>query len=159
MDGNKTKFTILEEAVSQMTDMTSARSQNNKKKAFRIYLFVSISTALVTLLVAVGDNIPFFEQSKEVSKFIIKLTILFLSGLSTVLIAWDGFYNHKDLWVNYSATRNEMEGLKLKMKLLSTEEQSNDNILDGILKEYQAILERGNSNWKKMRLEENEENN
>ncbi|MCF2873477.1 MULTISPECIES: SLATT domain-containing protein [unclassified Tenacibaculum] len=149
---NKTplsKFEILQEEISKMIEKTSNSSTQNKKKSFRIYIGISISSALVTFLVAIGGDIP-----KEWSSTL-KVITLFFSAFSTVLAAWDGFYNHKQLWVYYGDSKNNLKALLLKLRLLSEDDKNNPEMINEIHKEYQAIMNKGNYKWKELRLEDN----
>lgn len=142
------QYDILVEEISTMADRTSALSRKNKQKSFKIYMGIAGSSALITILVAIGNDIP------QAYSFIVKIITLSLSGLATILAAWDGFYNHKQQWINYGESRNHMRSLQLKLKLLKPEEKENDEILRGIYEEYQDILHNGNSNWKTVRMQD-----
>lgn len=143
------RFEILQQEIETMASKTSSWSRENKKKSFRIYLSIAILTASVTLLVAVGDNIPVEQGNEDTLKFWVKLLVLILSGLSTVLAAWDGFFNHKQLWINYGETRNRLRALLLQMKLFTEEDKINK--VDYIFEEYQSIINASNEKWIKMR--------
>ncbi len=153
MEKTSSKFEILHEEVSEMVKKTTKSSINNKLKSFRIYIGIAISSAIITFLVAIGNDIP------EEGNFIIKVIILLFSGTSTILAAWDGFYNHKQLWINYGETRNQLSSLELKLKLLDDEEKKDDKKLDRIFEEYQEILSNGHNKWTKMRLDVKESKN
>ena len=153
MEKKLSKFEILEKEISDMVKKTGDSSLNNKLKSFRIYIGIAISSAIITFLVAIGNDIP-----KE-GALIIKIIILLFSGTSTILAAWDGFYNHKQLWINYGETRNQLSSLELKLKMLDEKEKLDDKKLDKIFEEYQEILSNGNHKWKQMRLEDKESNN
>lgn len=148
MEEKLSKFEILQKEISDKATQTGASSLNNKLKSFRIYIGIAISSAIITFLVAIGNDIP-----KE-GAFAIKVIILIFSGTSTILAAWDGFYNHKQLWINYGDTKNQLKALELKIKLMDEQERVNDKKLDEIFKEYQEILSDGNHKWKAMRLED-----
>ena len=148
MKNNQSRFEILQEEIEKMYHLTSSRSKENKKKSFRIYISIAVSTAIVTILVAIGDD---FTNNTTA----IKILTLFFSALSTVLAAWDGFYNHKQLWVNYGESRDNLKELLLKVKLTSDEEKNNTEFLIKTHKEFQSIIDKGNYKWKELRLDEN----
>ncbi|TYP99222.1 uncharacterized protein DUF4231 [Tenacibaculum adriaticum] len=148
MQETVSKYEILEKEVSEMALRTSLWSKENKRKSFRIYISISISSVLITFLVAIGNDIP------EHLRFIVKIITLFFSGLTTVLAAWDGFYNHKQLWINYGETRDHLKSIQLKLKLLNTSERNDDQILNRIYKEFQDLLHNSNSKWRELRVEE-----
>lgn len=153
MKETKSKYEILVEEITTMADKTSAWSRENKKKSFNIYIGIAIASAAITILVAIANDVP---DSKSL---LFKVITLILSGLTTVLAAWDGFYNHKQLWINYGETRNHLRSLKLKLDLLKETEREDDKILRIIYEEYQEVLQNGNSNWKALRMEESKNKN
>lgn len=153
MEEIKSKYEILVEEISTMADKTSTWSRENKKKSFNIYIGIAIASSAITILVAIANDIP------ENLSFIAKIATLILSGTTTVLAAWDGFYNHKQLWINYGETRNHLRSLQLKLKLLKQTEREDDSILRAIYEEYQDVLQNGNSNWKALRIEESNKTN
>ncbi|OSY87241.1 hypothetical protein WH52_12320 [Tenacibaculum holothuriorum] len=148
MQTNLSRFEILQEEIVKMIEFSSCRTKQNKKKSFRIYISIAISSALITFLVAVGDDFPDH-------KTIIKILTLFFSAMSTIFAAWDGFYNHKDLWVIYGETRDRLKELHLKTKLASIEEKNDSEYITQIHKDFQAIVNKGSFKWKELRMEEN----
>ncbi|MDY0779384.1 SLATT domain-containing protein [Tenacibaculum sp. IB213877] len=148
MSSTTSKYEVLEQEISEMIKKTTRWSKENKRKSFYIYICISISSVLITFLVAIGNDIP------EHLRFGAKILTLFFSGLTTVLAAWDGFYNHKQLWVNYGETRDYLKSIQLKLKLLDTDKRTDDNVLNDIYKEYQDLLHNSNSKWRELRMEE-----
>ncbi|KXX68737.1 DUF4231 domain-containing protein [Flammeovirga sp. SJP92] len=147
MSTTKSKYDVLFDEISAIADRASYRSQENKLKSFRIYLGIAIASALITILVAISNDVP------EAYKLHIKIITLLLSGLTAVLAAWDGFYNHKQLWINYGESRNQLRAIQLKMKMMDENERKNNKLLDEIFKEFQEVMHHGNSNWKTLRME------
>lgn len=144
---NDTKYNVLLNEISNLANRTSSRSKENKLKSFGIYIAIAISSALITILVAISGDVAVEYQ------FLVKILTLFLSGLTTIMAAWDGFYNHKQLWVHYGETRNHLRSLELRMHMLDDKEKQDMEILDSIFQEFQEVLQHGNSNWKALRME------
>ena len=145
---NESRFYFLQNEVSEMQKKMGERSQNNKVKSFRIYIAIAISSTLITFLIAISNDVP------ENYKLWVKMITLILSGASTVLAAWDGFFNHKELWANYGDTRNQLDRLLLKMNLTDEDEKLNAKIVEQFYNEYQDVLSSGNSKWKEIRVDE-----
>ncbi|NME70864.1 DUF4231 domain-containing protein [Flammeovirga aprica] len=150
MSTTKAKYDVLFDEISAIADRASYRSQENKLKSFRIYLGIAIASALITILVAISSDVP------EEYQLHAKILTLLLSGVTTVLAAWDGFYNHKQLWINYGESRNQLRAIQLKMKMMDEQQRNDDKILDAIFKEFQEVMHHGNSNWKSLRMEKAE---
>lgn len=148
MNNSNSKLGVLSNEISIMIQNTTNRSNQNKKKSFRIYIGIAISSALITFLVAIGNDVP-----KNLSAPV-KFLTLFFSALTTILASWDGFYNHKQLWVNYSETRDLLKELQLKIKLASEEDQKKSEFIKHIHQEYQSIVNKSNFKWKELRLDD-----
>lgn len=156
MEKTSVSYQILHDEIKSMATKTSIWSRENKKKSFNIYLFITIISALITILVAVGDVIPISPDRELLLKFLIKLLILILSGLSTILAAWDSFFNHKQLWINYGETRNKLKELLLEMELFSEADKLDADKVKIVFDKYENILEISNDKWTKLRNIENE---
>lgn len=148
MENTPTRFDILQTEIAKMIELTSYRTKNNKKKSFRIYISIAISSALITFLVAVGDDFPNFKTT-------IKILTLFFSAMSTIFAAWDGFYSYKELWVIYGDTRDRLKELELKTKLATKEEKNDPEYISKIHTEFQSIVNKGKYKWKELRLDDN----
>jgi len=157
MTNSTSKYDLLKSEIELMANKTSVWSRQNKKKSFRIYLGIAILSAIVTLFVAIGDSIPFWVEFEEKKQFFVKLLILIFSGLSTVLAAWDGFFNHKQLWINYGETRNRLRALELKLNLMTESEKENKELMEFIMTEYQDIMNSANLKWIKLREEDDDD--
>ncbi|WP_044203822.1 DUF4231 domain-containing protein [Flammeovirga sp. OC4] len=153
MSTTKSKYDVLFEEISSIADRASSRSQENKLKSFRIYLGIAIASALITILVAVSNDVPLAYQLHA------KIVTLLLSGVTTVLAAWDGFFNHKQLWINYGESRNQLRAIQLKMKMMDEKQRSDEEVLEQIFNEFQEVMHNGNSNWKTLRMEKVEVTN
>lgn len=148
MNTTPSRLNILDNEILKMIQNTTNRSVQNKKKSFRIYIGIAISSALITFLVAVSNDLP--KNLNTPAKFL----TLFFSALTTVLASWDGFYNHKQLWVNYSETRDLLKELHLKIKLVSKEDENNPEFINYMHKEFQNIVSKSNYKWKELRLDD-----
>lgn len=148
----ESKFSFLQNEIKRKATETNEKSQNNKAKSFWIYISIAAFSSLITFLVAIGNDVP------ESYRLGMKIATLIFSGLSTGFAAWDGFYNHKELWVNYGDSRDKLNMLLLRMNLVSDEDKLNPETVEKFYNEYQDILNNGNSKWKKIRVEEKQKN-
>ena len=146
------KFEALYIEVEKMASKMSGWSKGNKNKAFRIYISISILSALITLFVAIENDI------NEKFDLVIKSTILICSGLTTILAAWEGFFNHKQLWVNYGETSGMLRALQLRIKLLSDEEKKDQELFDRLYQDYQSTLNNNNDKWIQLRSDDSKSN-
>ena len=142
------KFDELYTEVTKMADKMSRWSNDNKRKGFSIYIAISVLSSLITILVAMGNDI------NERYGVFIKSVILTFSGVATVLAAWDGFFNHKQLWVNYGETSALLRALQLKLRLLTDEEKKDNDLFRSLYVEFQNVLNNNNQRWIQLRAEE-----
>ncbi len=149
MNQPNSSFEILQNEIQKMIDYTSKKSTKNKRKSFYIYISVAISSALITFLVAIGDDFPVWKGT-------LKMSTLFFSAMSSILAAWDGFYNHKELWVIYGETRHYLKELHLKTRLISESEKNNPEYIRKLHNEFQSIVSKGNFKWKELRMDDND---
>ncbi|AZQ62753.1 DUF4231 domain-containing protein [Flammeovirga pectinis] len=151
---NQHKITILHEEIKNQINKTVKRSKENKLKGFGIYIAISILSALITFLVAIKESIPSTPENIDLINFSIKSFILLAGVNITILSAWEGFYNHKQLWLNYSETASQLKNLDFKIRLLSDEEKNNNEVIINLRLELEAILNNARSKWKDLRVEE-----
>ncbi|MBB6459693.1 DUF4231 domain-containing protein [Flammeovirga kamogawensis] len=151
---NQQKINILHEEIKIQIDKTVKRSKENKLKGFGIYIAISILSALITFLVAIKESIPSTPENIDLINFSIKSFILLAGASITILSAWEGFYNHKQLWLNYGETASQLKNLEFKIRLLSDEEINNNDTVISLRLELEAILDNARSKWKDLRIEE-----
>lgn len=84
------------------------------------------------------------------------MSTLFFSAMSSILAAWDGFYNHKELWVIYGEIRHYLKELHLKTRLISESEKNNPEYIRKLHNEFQSIVSKGNFKWKELRMDDND---
>ena len=71
------------------------------------------------------------------------------SGVVSFLNAWDAFFNHKERWVRYKATSNQLKALRAKAQFTSRGPIT-DSEIDEMFTEYQQILQQTNTAWQRL---------
>ncbi|OHX64218.1 DUF4231 domain-containing protein [Flammeovirga pacifica] len=145
---SSSKYELLKQEIFEMSEKTAVWSDGHKQKSFWIYMGIAFSSSCITFLVAIGDDIA------ESYHLFAKCTTLIFSALSALLAAWDGFFNHKELWVNYSETRNHLRTLLFELKMLNEEDRENDKILNKFYQQYKEVVHESNSKWKELRTDD-----
>ncbi|MBB3699302.1 DUF4231 domain-containing protein [Flammeovirga yaeyamensis] len=142
------KYELLKKEIYDMSEKTANWSEGHKSKSFWIYMGIAFSSSCITFLVAIGDDLG------EDLHFAVKCLTLIFSACSALLAAWDGFFNHKELWVNYSETRNHLRTLLFELKMLKEEDRDDDKVLNRFYSQYKDIVHESNSKWKELRTDD-----
>jgi hypothetical protein len=111
-----------------------------KRRAARVLIVTTLITGVIAVLGGVsallaGDNFPVQ---------VIGLVTTALSATSAVLLAWDGYFRHRDLWSQRSVILNRLEALRLKYELAREDGTADHNALGDELTE---ILDLALRSW------------
>jgi hypothetical protein len=89
------------------------------------------------------------------SKIVLQNVAFTLSAVTTLLTAWDTFFNYRGLWIRYTGTLNELYELKDNIEYLCTGEPQNIKTedLDNLYQQYQRVLDENNTTWVGLRKE------
>jgi len=137
----KEKDRLIED-IKDMYMWYSIKSGHVKKKALR-FSILSASLAAGTTVV-LGLNIEGFDE-------IARITALILAGFLTVLNAWNAFFNHKEMWIEYRKTATKLK--KLINKVVIQDIPLEDMVID-----YHRILDEAESSELKIIKKEKTKN-
>lgn len=89
---------------------------------------------------------------------IVTVSALVFSGLVTALGAIDGFFDHRALWIRYTATNNELRTLQGKLEYLIAGgvDKITETQIDELFDELMHILQETNAFWVQLRKETKE---
>ena len=152
MEDPKKKLSFLVKEINKSLEGTDSRREDYKSKAFLGYISTAVLAAISTILLGIKfDDINVFcsESNMEVWS---KNIALIITAFIVVINAYNGFYNHKDLWIANNNTRNDFR--KLLFDIDYAQEGATDITLDQVdewKKEYQDIIDGMNSTWDKYR--------
>jgi hypothetical protein len=78
---------------------------------------------------------------------------LLASASTTVILAWDGIFHHKKLWISAVGTLNELRSLETDIKHVQTAEQegSNQEQVNQLYSRFKEILNSTNVRWQNIR--------
>lgn len=142
---------IREQLTSQIAAFDRKRN-NNKQKAFAIRIAVIGAGTLTTVML--GLSIPGIEQlSKNIA--------LCLSAIATLLSAWESYFNHRELWLQYTATYTSLRALlaDLEFQCLDLDEDYPESVsavnegLNKLFAQMQRALQETNNAWQTLRDE------
>lgn len=125
------------------------KRNQNKKKAFLVYLGATAISAVVTVLLGL-QGVP---DEKVVY---IRNIALILSAAVTLLTGFDTFFNHRALWVRYTQTVTQLFAVQAKLDYLlaDVERDVPEAEVDRLFEEVQRALSETNRWWQDQRAEE-----
>lgn len=118
---------------------------NNKKKAFLLKMLATLFGLLTTVLLGL--------QVAELTAGILKNIALVTSALVTLLSAIDAFFNHRALWVRYTATLSQLDVVRIELDYLNAaaDQAPKEGDVDRLFAKYRSILDETNTSWTELR--------
>ena len=145
----KAKLNFIKDKLTTQINSFDRKREDNKKKSFFLHMMVTVLSALTTIVLGLKiEVIPYQEHYAQ-------NIALVLAGVITVMGAYNSFFNHKKLWVNFTQIRNNLYELKLDIDYY---EQGNDSLemnkIDDFKNRFQQIMDESNQQWSELRDEE-----
>jgi hypothetical protein len=137
----------LKKQIIDRRDSFASRAGTNKTRAFRLRMTIVVLGAITTFVLGAKTNAVLAPYDHALS-----LVALFLSATVPAVAAWDAFYDHKWLWVEYSAARNALSALldDLEYTRLSPAQITRAKV-DALYLRYRAIVDDTNNAWQDKR--------
>lgn len=123
----------------------ASRKDDKKKSAF-VAIYMGVVSAITTVCIGIVSFLP-----DTYSDFFGIISLLSSASL-TVIVAWDGIFHHKKLWINAAITLNELYELEADIRHTEagengvSQEQAND-----FYARYKTIMKETNERWYKIR--------
>jgi hypothetical protein len=123
-----------------------------KRKAIAIKVTISVLAALTTILLGLQGVPPQFDTTVRNVTLVFSATITLLSSL-------DAFFNHRALYLRYTATTAQLYDLRSDIDYLLSKDPTEitEATLDDIYRRLRGVLEETGSDWVKARREVREE--
>jgi hypothetical protein len=118
------------------------RRAASKSKAFFIRMAVVVFGALTTLLLGLKSN-PLLSMHEP----LLSGAALFLSAAIPIFSAWDAFYDHRWLWVRYTAAQQALYGILDDLEYGLAQGEISRDQMDDFYKRFRAVLQETNSAW------------
>lgn len=137
----------LSQEIERHIDLFDGKRQKNKFLALGIKLLGATLAGTVTVLL--GISVP--QKSMTYNNL-----ALILSALITVLATWDGFFNHKALWIRFTLATNALRALKQDLEYINAKNGGRIDVLetDRISSQLRAILKQTHESWEELRRED-----
>lgn len=143
------KVKFLKVQIAERIQGFTERRNSNKHKARNFHVSITVLGAISTIILGFNfsnlEYLAFFEgQTKNIA--------LILSALITVVSAYNTFFDHKGLWVNYTTTRNSLYNLDFEIDYyLEGNEYIEKEKIENFKERYNEILDQANHKWTKLR--------
>lgn len=129
----------------------SDRRENNKWKAFTLHMATTFLGAIITVLLGLNFSKLGFDKGQNIDE-ILRMVALILGALVTTISAFNTFFGHKYLWINYTKTRNKLYKLTTDIDYYLIDNKNVElGIIDKFKIELDKILEKANQDWVKLR--------
>lgn len=143
------KLEVVRSQLTKCLNSFQQKREQNKKKAFLVYLGATLISAVVTVLLGL-QGVP------DDRVVYIRNIALILSATVTVLTGFDTFFNHRALWVRYTQTVTQLLGLQARLDYLTAAEalQVPEAEVDRLFENLQQTLVETDKWWQGQRAEE-----
>ena len=141
------KLQFLLEHLHSQIEVFERRRRRNKRRAFWLKIATVALSVTITILLGIHTENPSV-------KLFCSNAALVIAGSVSILGAWDAFFNHKELWIRYKRTANELKGLQSVVEYRSKSENGiSEKDADALFIEFETILRQTNADWQQMRDE------
>jgi hypothetical protein len=145
------KIALEKELDARLAEFTRKRGRD-KLKAFSLRIAAVVFGATITVLVGLRAGTTLDGPLKNV--------VLVLGALTVIANAWDGFYDHRGLWIKRTITVSRLKRLKRDLDFEVAMKGAGD-LAPGELRALKArldqVLEDDVNNWIQLRDEVKEE--
>lgn len=132
--------------VTAKIESAQARRRRDKNKSAFIAIYMGMVSATTTICIGIVSFLP-----ENYSNFF-GIVSLITSASLTVVLAWDGIFHHKKLWINAVKTRNELYELETDIRHTEagpngvSQDQANE-----FYERYKKIMKDSKERWYKIR--------
>lgn len=144
------KLQVLKKELDLHLGRTKKARNNNKYKSFTLKLLAVCFAGAITVLLGINVSDNWAAWFKNIA--------LILSAIITVLNAYEGFYDHRSLWIQGTVTFSQLATLKNEVDYFAAGREQNvsgDDMskLDDFNNRLEQILQDELKAWLKMRQE------
>lgn len=143
------KVDLLKVKIDERISTFTSKRKDNKYKARNFYVSTTVLAAISTIILGLDfANIEWLTFNDDIAKNI----ALILSALITIVSAYDSFFDHKSLWVNFTKAKSNLSSLKFELDYYL---EGNTNIekkdIDGFKAKYHEIINEVGKKWSNLR--------
>lgn len=146
----ETQLEYLHRVIAHQLDRSDKSASWYRARHVRTQVCTILLSGAVTVLAGTHDWLGNQESTRSV--------IVALGALSAGLGTWSAVYAAKDSWHMNQSVYNRMRALQTHLEFQErspTFDANDQEMLKTVLKEYQSILDQGNSEWQHLRQKQN----
>jgi len=144
----ETSVKKLREDLNAQIKSFDQKRMKNKRKALFLKMLATTFSVLITILLGL-KGVEYLTESS----LLFKNLPLVLSALVTLISAFDGYFNHRALWVQYTLTASNLKAIKAELDYATTDANAPpaQATVDGLFNKYQNALSETNASWQTLR--------
>jgi len=143
---------ILKKDINLSLENLRKRRRGNKKKAEYVVVASAVISAVTTISIGLSSLVETWSS-------IFQGIALILSASLTIIATWDGFYNHKRLWLLQADIVNRLQDIKSDIRHLEANGKPNQQSINDLYSRYKSSFREFNEQWKDLRAEDNSQSN
>jgi Protein of unknown function (DUF4231) len=143
---SQSQFDILKAAVVKNIDTFRAKRDFNRSRAFRLRLAIVTIGVLTTIILGLKPYVGFQNSDAFLSA-----VALVLSALIPIFTTWEGFFEHRWLWIRYTLTLNSLYAIRDELEFSHAAGAINKMQLDSLFAQLQRTLEEIDGAWTERR--------
>jgi len=140
----KIDIETLKNSIDHQTDRTDRNRFRDKFRTTSVTVFTAFAGATTATLLGLSKYIVDWENWLQAAALII-------SGILSVVVAWDNLFDHKRLWIISSKGNREFLRLKEDISHSEATETLTDELGQEFYARYNEILETMNTEWDRLR--------
>jgi hypothetical protein len=138
-------LTLLQSEIDYQIKRYAKSRDFYRRGCLYVTVAMAMLSAITTFLIGAGQY--FGGQAW------IPVLALATSASVTVVTAWDGYFRHREMWVQKTAVLAQLYELRSRLKFIIAKDASSlkPEVVDEFNERYQAILNGANEAWKTVR--------
>ena len=135
------RLELLQQNLNEQIDGFEGRRSYYGSRALGLRLVVIVFSATITVLLGIKGI------AKE-NDFWLADVALILSAAVTALGSWEGLVGYRELWIQFSVTRNRLRSLQFQLDCWKADGcPDSEKMLRAFSDQYQKILDENNTAW------------
>ena len=149
----KGRIEFLRNSLRRQTESFSKKREKNRQSAFWAKMFASCFGAATTIMIGLQNN-ELFEGYEHTSALLSAAALVTSAGV-TLLSVWDGFFDHRWLWIQYTSTLGQLYAISDELDFLTADDMEiASDKLEGLYRRFEAVLQDTDNSWAQKRTKD-----
>ena len=155
MADNQSRVEFLRTALKGQINSFRTRRSTNRRMAFFGKMAVSTLGAATTIIIGLQSNRLFELYGFAHASDWLSALALLTSASVTLFSVWEGFFDHRWLWIRYTATLGQLYAIAAEVEYLTAggSDVAADR-LDSLFARMQTVLQDTNTAWSEKRAKD-----